>query len=71
MLGTNIYIFGGNNGSKATDTILKFDTTTETLETLSVTLPSARQGQMGAAVGTNAYIFGGQNKTEVLRVINL
>lgn len=61
-VGTNIYLFGGrqiNNGSSTYyKTILKFDTQTYNIETLSSTVTlNTRMGC--AAVGTDIYLIGG------------
>lgn len=62
-VGKYIYLFGGttagNYGETLTNKILKFDTETETIQTLSVTFPSAIS-RMGACVyGEKIYLFGG------------
>lgn len=54
-VGTKIYIIAANN----TNTIYCFDTVTETVTTLSVTLPVANRYLHCAAVGTSVYILGG------------
>ena len=58
-VGTDIYIFGGQDSSSRYNTILKFDTLTETVTTLSVTLPNNLSSTTSASVGTDIYIFGG------------
>lgn len=59
-VGTNIYIFGGdNNSGTAYSTIYKFDTTTETISTLSTTLVGARMGIGTVVYGNIIYLFGG------------
>ena len=63
-VGNNIYIFGGYTGNGTLNTILKFDTTTETITTLSTTLPSEVSHTSAAAVGNNIYIFGGHGATD-------
>ena len=61
VVGDVIYIIGGKDtGSAAgTKTILSFDTTTDTLTTLSVTLPTALRDMGYASVGNKIYLFGG------------
>ncbi len=64
VVGTKIYLFGGSQyvDSSSTiyhDTICVFDTTDETLEVLSTTLPKELNAIAAAAVGTNIYLFGG------------
>src|SRR5699024_4502703 len=57
-IGTNAYIFGGNDGNRLSD-IIKFDSVAQTVTKLSVSLPSRRSVTSACAIGTNAYIFGG------------
>lgn len=61
LYGENAYIFGGNSSSyyKYYNRILKFNTTTETIETLNVKLPTARSNTTSSIVGNKVYIFGG------------
>ena len=66
LVGTDIYIFGGDT---VTDEIYKFDTTTETITTLTTKLPSARKDYGGCSVGTNIYFFGGNNSSGYLSEI--
>jgi hypothetical protein len=56
-VGTKIYIIAADG----TDMIYCFDTETETVTTLSVTLPVANKALHCAAVGTSVYILGGYN----------
>ena len=59
---TKIYLFGGNKASSADDrlnTIQVFDTTNNTISTLSTTLPTAADGIGVASVSTKIYLFGG------------
>ena len=74
-VGTNIYLFGGYtpNTVSLTD-ILKFDSTSETITTLSAVLPSGRRCGAVAAVNTNAYLFGGYGGSylnQIIKVKNL
>ena len=59
--GNNIYIFGGYLGSTYYKTIYKFDTTTETLTTLSATLQYGSSNSCYARSGKYIYIFGGES----------
>ena len=59
MVGTKVYLFGGNTGSSRLKTINVFDTTSSAITTLSATLPKAAGGIVAAAVGTKVYLFGG------------
>ena len=57
-VGTKIYLFGGN-GSSMSDTIQVFDTTNNTIQTLSTKLPTTTYGIDTAVVGTKIYLIGG------------
>lgn len=57
--GTNAYIFGGRGSEPQLDKIVRYNPTTNTLTTMSTTLPTGRFHTSAAWVGTNAYIFGG------------
>ena len=57
-VGTKIYLFGGY-GNDFLNTIQVFDTTNNTIQTLSTTLVSSNSGIAAAAVGTKIYLFGG------------
>ena len=59
-VGTNIYLFGGYDGSSYHYKIYKYNTTTETIEQLGAVLPSSKSNMGAAAVGTNIYLFGGR-----------
>lgn len=58
-VGDNIYIFGGRSASGALNTIYRFDTTTNTLTLLNVTLPSVNYAAAAVTCGTDIYILGG------------
>ena len=61
-VGENIYLFGGQNNTTSTmrtSSILKFNTITEELTTLSTTLPDRAMKIRCCAIGTKIYIFGG------------
>ena len=61
-VGDNIYLFGGQNDTSSTTrvtSILKFNTTTEELTTLSTTLPDSAMDIRCCAIGTKIYLFGG------------
>ena len=64
VVGTKIYLFGGNyyNGSstKYLNTISVFDTETNMIDTIDVTLPIASYSIASAVVGTKIYLFGGK-----------
>ena len=61
-VGDNIYLFGGQNDNTSTmrtKSILKFNTITEELTTLSTTLPDRAMNIRCCAIGTKIYLFGG------------
>lgn len=58
-IGTNIYIFGGIIGSDLQDSIIKFDTITNEITTLTAKLPFAIQYSTSIVLDNCAYIFGG------------
>ena len=61
-VGDNIYLFGGQNNTTSTmrtSSILKFNTITEELTTLSTTLPAYAMDIRCCAIGTKIYLFGG------------
>ena len=65
-IGNKIYLFGGYTGGLPTPantkkTIYVFDVETETISTLSTTLPTALYGMTSAIVGNKIYLFGGRN----------
>ena len=65
-VGTKIYLFGGHywnssNSSVYLDTIQVFDTTNNTISTLSTKLPTPTTNMGAAAAGTKIYLFGGEN----------
>ena len=60
-VGSDIYIFGGYNGSSYTKTIYKYNTISNSITTLSTTLPALNTDASAVAVGTNIYIFGGRS----------
>jgi hypothetical protein len=60
-IGTNIYIIGGRNSSYSVDTVICYDTETDTYTTLPYKLPSA-SCRMGCSVVNNKiYLFGGDS----------
>lgn len=60
VVGTDIYLFGGNTtGNVNLNTIVKFDTTTETVTTLGTTLPYNMYGMGVGVYGTTIYLLGG------------
>lgn len=71
-VGTNVYMFGGHSDNGFSDEILKYDTLTETITTLSAKLPSARSEVNAVTVGTDIYLLGGSYNssnpiTEILK----
>lgn len=61
-VGDNIYLFGGQNNTSSTmrtSSILKFNTITEELTTLSTTLPDRAMNIRCCSIGTKIYLFGG------------
>lgn len=69
--GTDIYLFGGGSQTKAIrNTILKFDTLTETIETLEVTLPYIVWFTSIEIIENVIYIFGGKTDTIYLDEIS-
>ena len=61
-VGDNIYLFGGQNNTTSTmrtSSILKFNTITEELTTLSTTLPDRAMNIRCCAIGNKIYLFGG------------
>ena len=67
-VGTKIYLFGGNNNyisGGTLSTINVFDTETESISTLSVTLPTACYGIGIGVVGTKIYLFGGKGSSNL------
>jgi len=61
LVGTKIYLFGGNasGSSSGSGYIRVFDTADNSLVTLTSTLPRSVFGSYCVAVGTSIYIFGG------------
>ena len=73
VVGTKIYLFGGygyNYSSSFFTTIHVFDTETNTITTLSTTLPNAAAYIAAGVVGTKIYLFGGY-KSSNLSTINV
>lgn len=70
VVGTKMYLFGGskdNDGSSYfTNTIYCFDAASQTLTTLSATLPKKDYKLTAVAVGTNIYIMGGNTVSSVV-----
>ena len=63
-------MFGGSSNSGQINAIQVFDTTNNTITTLSTTLPTATSGIGTSAVGTKIYLFGGADR-DYLNTINL
>ena len=68
---TKIYLFGGNDNNNGINTIQVFDTTNNTIQTLSTTLPTAASSIGTAAVGTKIYLFGGYGNNGYLNTIQV
>ena len=70
-VGTKIYLFGGYSKSSV-NTIQVFDTTNNTIQTLSTTLPQAKSAIGIAAVDTKIYLFGGRtsNRLNTIQVFD-
>jgi hypothetical protein len=52
-------LFGGNTGGSRLNTINVFDTETNTITTLNVTLPTGTYSVGSAVIGMAIYLFGG------------
>jgi N-acetylneuraminic acid mutarotase len=71
VVDTNIYLFGGYSMPTFYNTILRFDTVSETITTLSATLPAGRMpAGLSAKIATNAYVFG-DNTNAIIKISNL
>lgn len=73
VIGTDIYLLGGQSDGSITtakNTIYKFSTISETLETLSAILPTKLTETAAAVVGTDIYIFGGRTERAGLPPVN-
>ena len=66
QVGSEVYLFGGyassSGSNKRVNTIYKFNIETETMTTLSATLPKALSSMGVAHAGSNIYIFGGSGE---------
>lgn len=62
LVGTNVYIFGGFNGTSL-DTIYKFDINTEQITTLKSYMTNGLTGTAAILKGDDIYIYGGYNGT--------
>ena len=69
VVGTKIYLFGGLTDNGYLNTIQEFDTTNNTITTLSTSM-TASTGIGTAAVGTKIYLFGGRSSNSYLNTIN-
>lgn len=73
VVGTQIYLFGGiryGGGMQVGDpysTICKYDTETDTISTLSTTLPTANYYMASGVMGTKVYLFGGSGSSVIRR----
>ena len=70
-VGTKIYLFGGYSSGDPQNTIQIFDTTNNTIQTLSTTLPKKTSKIGTAVVGTKIYLFGGNNDGTYLNTIQI
>ena len=72
-VGNKIYLFGGHSRYGDHLNTIVFDTTTETISTLSAALPADCYDMACAAVGTKIYLFGGygSNDGNRLNTINV
>jgi hypothetical protein len=66
-IGTDIYLFGGRTGTGSNDftnkSIFKFDSITQTITTLSTTMPSTGSRMACASIDTDIFMFGGIKST--------
>lgn len=73
VFGSKIFLFGGTttkSSSGADTTVLCFDTMTETILTMPITLPQKKIGVHTATVlGDNAYIFAGATSTDITKFV--
>ena len=73
LFGSKIFLFGGSqtsSSSGAETTVLCFDTITETISTMPITLPQKKFGVHTATVlGDNAYIFAGNPSTDITKFV--
>lgn len=65
-VGTNIYKFGGSNTPQE---INKFDTVSETMTTLNISLPFDITSTTILGIGQTVYLFGGENSSEALNTV--
>lgn len=68
-VGNKIYLFGGLRGSSVESAIQVFDTSSETISTLSVTW--GYWGSAAAAMGTKIYLFGGKSSSYLQNSIRI
>lgn len=75
IVGNKIYLFGGHKGTNGSsgylNTINVFDTETETISTLSATLPTAACAIASTVIGNKVYLFGGDRYNGSLNTINV
>ena len=69
VVGTNIYIFGGNKSSVYSSAIAVFDSLTDTISISQASLPDETCSIAAAAVGNNIYMFGGETYSGKLDTI--
>ena len=70
-IGTDVYLFGGmyvdNSSARYDKKIYKFDTKTESIKTLTATLPTNLYDTSANSVGTKIYLFGGRSSSSSIR----
>lgn len=71
VVGTNIYIFGGDKASVYSSAIAVFDSLTDTISISQASLPAETCSIAAAAVGNNIYMFGGKTYSGKLDTIML
>ncbi|GEM_PF-42606 len=67
-IGGSVYLFGGGDGTKQLDQILRIDPGTGTVRRVG-SLPAPSSDQAAAAIGGTAYVVGGYTGTAWLRTI--
>lgn len=67
--GTHAYVFGGHDGTRHLDDIIRFDLATRQVQVMSAKLPGGRSETAAVWDGRYAYIFGGTNGTLLSEVI--
>ena len=68
-VGSDVYLFGGDNGSDMVNTIYKFNTETKAITELSAIIPGKFSKIGVATCGNNIYLFGGISGSNALNTI--